>query len=71
MIVRDLNLNRIRFDPVETDPPLSVHAKTVLPNPIAGERFQPVAWDRSKIGNDHGCSHLIELSLRRRCNTRV
>jgi len=63
MIVYNLNVEGIGFDPTEADPPLVVDANAVLPRPIAAKSFQSVSWDLSQIGNGNRRLNVIELSL--------
>lgn len=43
MIVRNLNIFGIRARPHKTNTPLIVDANAVLPFPVAGKFFQPIA----------------------------
>ena len=48
MVVHDLYL-RIAVRPDEADAELVVDPDTILPGPIAFERFQPVSRERPKV----------------------
>jgi hypothetical protein len=64
MVVHNLYVHGIRFNPTEADSPLVVYSNAVLTYPIAGEGLQTVPRNRSQIGDRHGCMDLIQLSLR-------
>jgi len=64
MVVHNLHVIGIGFDPAEADPPLLVDSNAVLPQPIASESFQTIPWNRSEIGNGRRSMDLIEFPLR-------
>jgi len=43
MVVNDFNIFCTRFRPTKADAPLLIYSNTVLPDPIAFKRFQPVS----------------------------
>ena len=63
MVVHDLNLKSIGFNPAEADPPLIVHPDAVLPPAVAGQVLQPIPGDRSEIGNHHRRMDLVQPSF--------
>jgi hypothetical protein len=63
MVVHDLNVESIRFNPTEANPPLIVQPDAVLPQAVAGEGLQTIPWDRSKIENHRRRMKLVQLSL--------
>lgn len=44
MVVNQFNAMGMALDPLETNPPLVIHANAVLPCTIAAQPFQAVAW---------------------------
>jgi hypothetical protein len=63
MVVHDLNVKGIRFNPAEADPPLIVHPNAVLPRPVTRQCFQAISWYCSEIGNHRGRMDLVQLSF--------
>jgi len=63
VIVHDLNINRIRIHPAETEPPLIVNPNAVLPSAVAFESLQPIRWNRPKVGEYRCGVHLVEFPL--------
>ena len=49
MVVDDLDVVRVAVPPAEANAPSVIDAYTVLPTPIALERFQSVPWRDSQI----------------------
>jgi hypothetical protein len=51
MVIDDLDVQRTgaKPRPLKANPPLGVYPDAVLPIPVAFERFNAVAWERSEI----------------------
>src|SRR6185369_13676601 len=60
VVVNDLDVLRALGSPVETEAPLIVDPNRILALAIASEDLQPVARDRSKIGQAYGCMQGIQ-----------
>lgn len=63
MIVYNLNVEGIGFNPTEADPPLVVDTNAVLPRPLAAKNFQSVSGYLSQITNCYRRLNVIKLSL--------
>jgi hypothetical protein len=50
VIVNNFYIKGIRLNPLKTDSPLIVDADAVLSGAVTGERLQPIAWNRAKVG---------------------
>ncbi len=62
MIINDLNIFRAGWGPPEADAELAVDADTVLPLPVALERFQPVTRWNPEILQPCGDLELAQLA---------
>jgi hypothetical protein len=63
VVVHNLDVKRIGFDPSKTNSPLIVDPNAVLPQPIAGESLKAIPGNGPKIGERRRCMNLIQLSL--------
>lgn len=63
MVVYNLNVNGIRLHPAEADPPLVVYPNAILPQPIAGQGFEPVSRNRAQIGEFPSGMNVVQLPL--------
>ena len=63
MIVQYLNINRIAFDPAETNSPLIVDPNTVPSRSITSQNLQPVPRNRAQIGNCNRRIQLVEFAF--------
>src|ERR1035437_9020323 len=63
MVVYNLNVNGIGLHPAEADPPLVVYPNAILPQPIAGQGFEPVSRNRAQIGEFPSGMNVVQLPL--------
>lgn len=63
MIVGDFDVPRAVVSPMKADPPLAVDPDAVLPMPIAGKLFEPVAGRDAKIVQVLRAIENLQLSL--------
>lgn len=68
MVILNLNFGGIREKPTKADAPLVVDPYAVLPCPVTTECLQPVARDRSQVGQGCCRMNLVEFPFRRRSN---
>ena len=67
MVIDELNVSSLVFDPAKDEPPLIVHSDAVESVPIAAKKLQSVAGGRPKVAErmsgvqevelSHGCLH--------------
>jgi len=63
VVIDDLHVVSIPFLPDKADAKLIVDPNAVLPQPIAGEGFQPVAWERRQVAQLARSMELLQFSL--------
>jgi hypothetical protein len=70
VIIDDLNLVGIAILPAKADPPLLVHANTVLAGSIASELLQPISRGHAEVAELLGRIHGHKLTQHRALETR-
>ena len=70
MVVHDLDVFRAGSRPAEAHPKLIVHSNTVLPGPVASERFKTVPRRDAEVSKPARDLQLAKLASRYRFDVR-
>jgi len=68
VIISDLNFVRAVNSPDEADAVLIVDPDAMLSDPVALQRFQPVAWRDAQVVQVGGCFNLVQFAKSNRCD---
>jgi hypothetical protein len=70
MIIRDLNIKRVRTFPFETNPPLIIDSNTILSYPVTASFFESIRWWNSQVVDIDGIVDHTEFSQSHLLNVR-
>jgi hypothetical protein len=69
VIVHNLYIQSVGFDPAKAYPPLVVDPNAVLPESVTPKCFEAVSWNCSKVGKGNSSMYLIQFPFPHNSNS--